>query len=146
MYWWMRANVRGCVSDGAPIGVVSAGGGSLDDPASCLTQHRAEPRIVETGEPRRPDRYEQRVRLAAVRVVGRVHDLLGRDLAKEVEEVERTPDGGVEEHARDPTEPPGEARHVRDPRMRDDQLDAVVPPDEASRGARRSGEALARRG
>ena len=49
---------------------------------------------------RRPERDEERRRLLAVRVVGGVDDLLGRDVAVEVEQVDRAPDRGVEEDAR----------------------------------------------
>ena len=87
--------------------------------------------IVEARDSlRRPDRDEERVRLTTVRVVRGVDDLLRGDLAEEVEEVDAAPDGGVEEDARDPSEPPGEAGHVRDARVRDDQPHALVAADE----------------
>ncbi len=50
---------------------------------------------------------------------------------EEAEEVDRAPDGGVEEDAGLSGEPPGQAREVGDPGMRDDQLRRRVLVDEA---------------
>ena len=131
MYWWIRAKVSGWTSDVGPsrcrerLELLP-----VDHPARASAEHEPELLVVEAGELRRPDRDEQRVRLAAVRVVGRVEHLLRRDLAVEVEQVEPAPDGRVEEDARDAAEPPGEPGHVGDPRVRDDELDALVAPDE----------------
>ena len=69
------------------------------DPARAAAEHRAELRVVEAGHPGRAQRGEQRGRLRPVRVVGGVEHLLGRDEPVEVEQVERAPDGGVEEDA-----------------------------------------------
>ena len=131
MYWWIRANVSGCTRDAGPFG---ADNGSSSSPA--IMRRALPPSISRSCLSSKPASFavrvghEQRVRLAAVRVVGRVHHLLGGDLAIQVEEVEAAPDGRVEEDAADAAEPSGQAGHVGDARVRDDQLDALVPPDE----------------
>ena len=54
-------------------------------------EHSADLSLVEAGESRRAQRHQQRRRLPAVRVVGRVDDLLRRHLAVEVEQVDGAP-------------------------------------------------------
>ena len=108
----------------------------VGDAARVLAEHAAEAVVVEPGHPRGADREEQRVRLAPVGVVGRVDDLLRRELAEEIEQVDRAPDGRVEEDARDPSQPPGEPGHVRDAGVRDDQPDALEAAHERLEVAR----------
>ena len=62
-------------------------------------------------------------------VVGRVDDLLRADEPVEAEQVERAPDGRVEEDAGFPTQAVGQRGKVGYPGMRDDQL-CVVAVDE----------------
>src|SRR5919198_388911 len=78
--------------------------------------------LVEAGYLRRPERDEERARLLAVRVVGGVEHLLGRDLVVEVEQVDRAPDGRVEEDARLAGEALRERGEVGDPAVGDDEL------------------------
>ena len=89
MYWWMRAKVRGWTSEVAPFGADS---GSSSAPSTIRLavplSINLELLVVEACELRRSHGQEQRVRPPAVRVVGRVDDLLGCDLPVEVEEVD----------------------------------------------------------
>ena len=130
MYWWIRANVSGWTREVSPSVRTAARGLAGGDPSRVAAEHEAQLLVVEAGELGRPHGHEQRVRLAAVGVVGRVDDLLGRDLPVQVEQVDGAPDGRVEEDARDPAQPAGQTRHVGDPGVGDDQLDALVPADE----------------
>ena len=131
MYWWIRANVSGWTSEVGPFGADSGSSSSpRDHPARAPAEHQPELLVVEAGELGRSRRHEQRIGLAAVRVVGCVHDLLGRDLAVQVEEVEPAPHRRVEEHSLDPAEASCQPGHVRDPGVRDDQPHALVPPHE----------------
>ena len=85
-------------------------------------------------EPRRAcgaQRDQERLRLRAVRIVGRVEDLLGRDEAEEAQQVDRAPHGRVEEHARRTGEVTGEPGEIGDAGVRDDQLRVRVRVDEA---------------
>src|SRR5262249_22078815 len=95
------------------------------DPARALAEQEAELALVEAHEPGRSERREQGVRLASVWVVGGVEDLLRRDLPVEVEQVDCAPNGGVEVDAGDSAESSGQAGHVGDPGVRDDQPYAV---------------------
>ncbi len=76
------------------------------------------------------EREEERAELLAVRVVGRVDDLLGRHEAQQAEEVDRAPDGRVEEDAALAREAVGEIREVGDAGVGEDQLRAGVVVDE----------------
>ncbi len=68
--------------------------------------------------------------LLAVRVVAGVHDLLGRDLAVEVEQVDRAPGRRVEEDALAARHAAGELGQVGDAGMGDDQRRLRVAVDE----------------
>ena len=100
-YWWIRARASAARRSCCPRGAVGSSGGSpsairfalpASMPRSCV--------LVEAGEHRRAQRDQERARLLAVGVVRGVEDLLGRDEVVEVEQVDRAPDGGVEEDAR----------------------------------------------
>ena len=57
MYWWMRAKVRGCTSDVAPLGADS---GSRSSPAICgcaPSEHQPELLVVESRELRGSHRH-----------------------------------------------------------------------------------------
>ena len=86
---------------------------------------------LEPGGARGAQRDQERLRLRAVRVVGRVDDLLGRHEAEEAEQVDRAPHGGVEEDACRAGEVTGEPGEVGDAGVRDDQLRLRVCVDEA---------------
>ena len=122
-YWWMRRNVTGCESSAGPHGAVQAATRvvTVRDPRGRVVEQGAHLVVVQPGRAGRAHRHQQRVGLAAVRVVGGVDDLLGRHEAVEVEQVERAPDRRVEEHPRPPREVPGHRREVDDPRVGDDQ-------------------------
>ena len=102
--------------------------------------------VVVAGDARRAQRDQQRARLLAVREVGRVQHLLGRDLPVEVEQVDRAPRRGVEEDARLAGEVAHQRAEVGDPGVGDDQLRVRVGVDEAARGRPRSAAARGRRG
>ena len=71
--------------------------------------------VVKAREPGDAEREEQRARLLSVRVVGGVEELLRRDAVEHVEQVDRAPDGRVEEDAGAPAEGLRERREVGDP-------------------------------
>ena len=102
--------------------------------------------LVEAGGPRGAQRDQQRARLLAVRVVGRVEDLLGRDLAEEVEQVDRAPGRGVEEDAGLAGEVAQRGAEVGDAGVGDDQLRLGIARRRGARGRRRSAAARGRRG
>ena len=124
----------GCVSTSGPRGAVGCTGGSpaairSADPPSIA---RKLP-FVEPGGPGGAQGDQERARLLPVRIVGRVQHLLGRDLPVEVEQVDRAPDRGVEEHAGRPGEVRRQPGKIGDARVRDDQLRvgvALVEPGE----------------
>ncbi len=118
----MRRNVTGCESSAGPHG--RPGADRLEpvgDPCRSVVEQGAHLVVVEPRGPGRPDGHQQRVRLAAVRVVRRIDDLLGWDEAIEVEQVQRAPDGRVEEHPGASGEIACHCGEVDDPGVRDDQ-------------------------
>ena len=126
-YWWMRANVIGCASVvGAARRRERQARLAGQRSARAAAEHRAHLRLVESGQPCRPERDQERGGLLAVRVVGGEQDLLRRDEAEEVEQVERAPDGGVEEDAGPAAEVVRERGQVGDAGVRDDQLRLVA--------------------
>ena len=98
-YWWIRASCSGCSSVAAAerpgrLGKLLAVG----EPVRVAGEHaRAAAPRRSPAQLRRAERDEERARLLAVGEVGRVDDLLGRDAAVEVEQVDRAPGRGVEE-------------------------------------------------
>ena len=131
-YWWMRARVIGCLKVPSPVGsgrlprVLAA-----RDAACGAPEQVAQLVVVEAGGARGADRVQERARRPRVRVVGRVQHLLGRDQVEEAEQVDRAPDGRVEEDARPAAEAPGQPGQVGDAGMGDDQLRARIVVDEA---------------
>ena len=103
---------------------------AVRDPRGRVVEERPQLTVVEPRGTRRANGHQQGVRLPPVRVVRGVDDLLGRHEPVEVEEVERAPDRGVEEHARPPGEVPGHRGEVDDPRVRDDQRRRTVPVEQ----------------
>ena len=93
-------------------------------------EHRAQLVVGVPGEPRRLERDQERRGLLPVRVVARVDDLLGRDLAVEVEQVDRAPRRGVEEDALAAGHAACELGEVGDAGVRDDQRRLRVAVDE----------------
>ena len=124
----------------------STGSSAVGDPGAGVVEHRPQLAVVEPGRPRRAHGEQERVRLAAVRVVGRVDDLLGRHEPVEVEQVERAPHRRVEEDPGPPGEVPRHRGEVDDPRVRDDQRRRAVPVERAARASPRSAAARGRRG
>ena len=102
-------------SSGGRIGAVGSTGGS---PSRSEAPSGRAGRVAVPPEPAalcRAERVGERVRLLAVREVGGVDELLRRNAAEGVEEVDGAPDGGVEEDARPAREDLRERREIRDP-------------------------------
>ena len=89
------------------------------------------------------ERDEERARLLAVGEVGRVDDLLRRDAAVEVEQVDRAPGRGVEEDVLAARHHRREVRHVGDPRVGDDQRGVGALVDELREAVRDRRQAAA---
>src|SRR5437899_3117528 len=66
------------------------------DPRGVLPEHAADLAVAEAGEACGAKAEQKRGRLLAVRIVRGVEDLLWRDLAEEIEEVDRAAGRGVE--------------------------------------------------
>ena len=95
---------------------------AVGDPVRVRVQHVADLLLVQPGDPRGPQRDQHRRGLLSVRIVGRVEDLLRRHEPEEAEQVDRAPDGGVEEDARLAGEVARERGEVGDAGVGDDQL------------------------
>ena len=93
-------------------------------------EHPANLLLIESREPCRAERKQERVRQPPIRVVGREQDLLRRHLAHQVEKVDDAPHRGVEEDAGHVSEVACEAAEIGDAGMGDDQANALVPVDE----------------
>ena len=119
---------------------------AVRDPVRVAGEHVGDLRLVRPASARGAQRDQERLRLHAVRVVRGVDDLLRRHEAEEAEQVDRAPDGGVEEDARLAREVAGEPGEVGDAGVRDDQRRLRVLVDERVRGRRRSAAARGRRG
>ncbi len=99
-YWWIRASTIGCVNVSLPFaGVGSSGRLAVGDSVRVAGEHVADLVVGEAGDARGAQRDQERRGLLAVGEVRGVEHLLGRDLAEEVEQVDRAPGGGVEEDA-----------------------------------------------
>ena len=119
----MRASTIGCVKVSLPLRLRRLERRlAVGDPVRVAGEHVADLRVVEPGDARRPERDQQRAGLLPVRVVGGVEHLLGRDLAVEVEQVDRAPGRGVEEDARLAREALRQGGEVGDSGVGDDQL------------------------
>ena len=92
------------------------------DPQRCAAEHVHKVGLGQSCRERGSHCQGQRAGLLAVREVGRVHDLLRRNAAEEVEDVDRAPDRGVEVDAAVTGEELGECREIGDPAVRDDEL------------------------
>ena len=129
-YAWIRAKVSGCEIDSGPLRrrerqrVLA-----VADSPRATGEHCSQLVIAETCDSRRAQREQERAGLLAIGVVGGVEHLLGRHEPEEVEQVERAPDGGVEEDTRTTREAVGERGEVGDAAVGDDQL-RVVTVDE----------------
>jgi hypothetical protein len=95
---------------------------AVRDPIRVTGEHAQDLFVVQLREPRRAQRDQERGRLLSVRIVGGEQHLFGPDEPVEAEEVERAPDGRVEERACLAAEPVRQRGQVGDARMRDDQL------------------------
>ena len=99
-YWWIRAKAIGCEKVSLPVRRARLERRlAVGDPVRVAGEHVRSCVVVEPGDERGAQRDQERRRLLAVRVVGGVEHLLGRDEAVEVEQVDRAPDRGVEEDA-----------------------------------------------
>src|SRR5262249_38414249 len=70
---------------------------TVRDSVRVAGEHVADLALVEADGLRDAQRKEERAGLLSVRIVGRVDDLLRRHEAQEAEQVDRAPDGRVEE-------------------------------------------------
>ncbi len=116
---------------------------AVGDPVRVAREHVPHLALVEADGLRDAQREEERAGLPAVRIVGRVDDLLRRHETQEAEEVDGAPDGRVEEDAALAREAVREIREVGDAGVREDQLRAGVVVDELlqPRGDRRQAAA-----
>ena len=143
----MRASWIGWESVSLPSGFV--GSGSSRPSARAFAVPASIPRSWSSEYPATRAVFsddEERRRLLPVRVVARVDDLLGRDLAIEVEEVDRAPRRGVEQDALAARHAARERGEVGDPAVGDDQRRARVVGRRGRAGPRRSAAARGRRG
>jgi len=125
----MRARVIGCSSVLRPFGGRKRRL-AVGDASRRASEHADQLLLRKTRDTRRSQRDEERARLLSVRVVGCVEDLLRGDSLEHVEQVDRAPDGCVEEDAFPATESLGERGQIRDAAVGDDQLSLRVGIDE----------------
>ena len=117
--------------------------GAVGEPVGVLRQHAAQLGLGEPGVVGGAEGDEERARLLAVGEVGGVDDLLGRDAAVEVEQVERTPGRGVEEDVAAAGHRGREVRQVGDAGVGDDQRGLRVPLDQRGKPVGDRGQAAA---
>ena len=141
---WIRASCSGWSSESLAERVGRLGKRlAVGEPVRVPGEHAAKLLLGEPGAVRGAERDEQRARLLAVREVGRVDDLLGRDAAVQVEQVDRAPGRGVEEDVLPARHHRREVRHVGDSRVGDDQRGVGAPVDELREAVRDRRQAAA---
>ena len=146
-YVWIRASCSGWSSESPPSGLGRLGKRlAVGEPVRVAGEHAAKLLLGEPGAVRRAERDEERARLLPVGEVGGVDDLLRRDAAVEVEQVDRAPGRGVEEDVLAARHRRREVRQVGDSRVGDDQRGVGALARRASRGRPRSGAGRGRRG
>ena len=133
----MRASCSGCASVLVAERRRSARAAAAPSASAFAVagEHRAQLVVVVAGEARGLERDQERRRLLPVRVVARVDHLLRRDLAVEVEQVDRAPRRRVEEDALAAAPcSAASARQVGDAGVGDDQRRLRVAVDERCAG------------